>query len=180
VDGYASAEASMFHVADGQAVFIMPGPLTARVRCGESCTSTTEETLMVATNRLATKLVFQFAVAPMQLKVEKSEVLRTARKEAGGQWKYTKDFPAGGPTMYVIVRLPPEAARNDFRVTIARPKDQKPAAEHAFQWGSGDQTVDIPFEPAKVAQAGGGPGNYEVRLYCNGNFVLKQSIDLKP
>jgi hypothetical protein len=179
VDGYAAAEASMFRVADGQTVYAMPAPLADRVRYGEPYAATAEEALTLATDRLAAKLVFVFAVAPLDLKVKKSDTLRTARKEADGQWKFTRSFPADGPTMYVMVRLPPEAARNDFRVTIARPKDAKPAAEHAFQWGPRDETVTMGFEPAEVAQAGGGPGAYEVRLYCNGNFVLKQSIDIE-
>jgi hypothetical protein len=180
VDGYAAAEASMFRIADGQTVYAMPGPLADRVRCGEPCAADSDQALRVATDRLAGKLVFEFAVAPLELKVNKSDTLRTAGKRDDGEWKFTSDFAAGGPTMYVIVRLPPEAARNDFRVTIAHAKDPKPAAEHVFQWGPRDQTITMGFEPAKVAQAGGGPGAYEVRLYCNGAFVLKQSIDIEP
>jgi hypothetical protein len=180
VDGYAAAEASMFHIADGQTVYAMPGPLADRVRCGEPCATTSGQAVMVATDRLAAKMVFVFAVTPMELEVSKSDTLRTARKREDGQWKFTSDFPVAGPTMFVIVRLPQEAARNDFRVVVARAKDPKPAAEHVFQWGPRDETITIGFEPAKVAEAGGGPGAYEVRLYCNGNFVLKQSIDLEP
>jgi hypothetical protein len=179
VDGYAAAEASMFRIADGQTVYAMPGPLADRIRCGEPCAVNSDAALMVATSRLAADLVFVFAIAPMDLKVKKSDTLRTARKQADGDWKFTSDFAADGPTMYVRVSLPPEAARNDFRVAIARPKDARPAADHVFQWGPRDQTITIAFEPAKLVQAGGGPGDYEVRLYCNDKFVLKQSIDIE-
>ena len=105
------------------------------------------------------------------LKLDKNDVLRPSIRTGDGQVKYTTNFRTGNDGIYVEVSLPPSAGRNDFRVAVAR-KKQPPIAEQSFTWNRTDSTREFFFALAKVAEAGGGKGDYEVRLYSGDSAAV--------
>jgi hypothetical protein len=172
---HVAARASLVRVADGKTIHVTPAPLAARVRSFNEPPKLPDELLAEAADAVADGLVREFAVAPMRVKIDKGKTLRTARRRPGGELDFTNDFRAAADEMVVVLRLPPEAARNAFRLVIARKKQPQPLAEETFTWSAKDDTRQFAFSPRGLVEAAG-PGQFELRLYCNDRLVLRRGL----
>lgn len=174
---YVSALATMCRVSDASVIYSTPAPASARLTSAGGIAPPVDEVLADTADRVAHDIVGTFAIVPRQLKVDKNDVLRPAVR-ADGRVKYTTDFKPGDDGIYVEVSLPAEAARNEFRVAIAR-KNQPPIAEQSFTWNRTDSTREFFFALPQITQAGGPKGDYELRLYSGDKAEIKRGIKIK-
>ena len=174
---YVSAVTTMCRVSDGGVIYSTPAPLAARLTSAGGIPPMVDQVLSDAADRVAHDIVATFAIVPRLIKVDKTDVLRPAVR-ADGRVKYTTDFKPGDDGIYVEVSLPVEAARNEFRLGVAR-KNQPPIAEQTFTWNRTDSTREFFFALPQITQAGGGKGDYQVRLYSGDNAEIERDIKIK-
>ncbi len=174
---HVSALATMSRASDAGVIYSTPAPASARLTSAGGIAPPVDEVLADAADRVAHDIVGAFAIVPRQLKVDKNDVLRPAVR-ADGRVKYTTDFKPGDDGIYVEVSLPVEAARNDFRLAVAR-KGQPPIAEQSFTWNRTDSTREFFFALPQITQAGGPKGDYELRLYSGDKAEIKRGIKIK-
>jgi len=175
---YVSAGASMVRVADGRTIHATVSPLAARVRSRGDVDRTRSEVLSEAADAVVRALVGEFAVAPTRLKISRGKTLRTARPQEGGTLELTDDFRADEDTMCVLVRLPAEADRNPFRLTITEKKHHKVLAEETFTWSAKDETRQFTFSPRKLAEAAGGE-KFRVTLHLRDEPVVDRGFKIE-
>ena len=177
---YAAASAKMVRVADGEVLHVTAQPLAARRVSGRYPSDTKDQVLLEAGDAVVGGLVAEFAVVPMRVKINKGKALRTARagKEAD-ELKNTNDFRLDDEKLYVVVSLPPEADRNEFRLVIAREDDDKPLAEETIRWSAADASRRLAYSPRDLADAAGGPGDFEARLYLGDQRILGRGFEIK-
>lgn len=172
-----AAEAAMFRVPDAEMIHSGAAPATSKITSRGGPSTSVDETLTSAADRVARQIVGTFAVVPWQVKVKIDETIRPAIREEG-RMKHTTDFKPDQEGIYVEVSLPGEAARNEFRLAIAREK-QPPLAEQEFTWSRTDNTREFYFPQREIRRDGGGEGKYEVRLYSGDRLQMKRKIEIK-
>jgi hypothetical protein len=172
-----SAMATMCRVSDAGVIYSTPSPAAARLTSAGGITLPVDEVLADAAEMVSHDIVATFAVVPRTLKLKKDDVLRPAVR-ADGRVKYTNDFKPGDDGIYVEVSLPAEAARNEFRLAVAR-KNQPPIAEQTFIWNRADSTREFFFALPQITEAGGGKGDYELRLYSGEKAEVERGIKIK-
>jgi len=175
---YVSATAAMYRVSDAGMIYASPAPLSAKLTSSGGVSPMVDEVLTDAADTVARGIVGTFAIVPRLLKLDKNDVLRPAIRTGDGQVKYTTRFKPGDDGIYVEVSLPPTADRNDFRVAIAR-KKQPPLAEQSFTWNRTESTREFFFALPRIAEAGAGKGDYEIRLYSGDSADVKRGIKIK-
>jgi len=175
-----SVDAAVLRVSDGAALYTTPGALTARVQSGDSRYGTRDQTLVQAARAAAERFVGEVAVAPRTVRIDKGKSLRTARAgKRPGELKFTDDFEIDDEALHVVLALPPEADRNEFRLTIAPKGRSAPVAEETIVWSRADDRVQLSFSPRELADAAGGPGKFDVRLHAAGRAVLKRGFEIE-
>ena len=174
-----AADATFIAVEDGQILHATPMPVAGKVTRRGYPSTMGEEVLAEAAGAVANSLVEAFAIVPKQVRLSAGKTLRTARYADDEKLKYTDDFRSDDERMVVVLRLPAEAARNPFRLTIARKGRDEVLAERDFVWSAEDQQHGFTFSPRDLAQAGG-VGDYDVHLYAGDRLVLKQDFEIDP
>lgn len=171
-EAYVAARASLLRAGTGERIHQMIEPAAARVRVD----GTQEEALSRAATQVAWKLVERFAVTPKEIEIDPGRALRTARRREG-RWRHTDDFRAGD-RVFVVVRLPPGAARNRFRLAITAARHGGPVAEKRFRWERTDRRRRFGF-PAEALVRRAGPGRFDVCLYAKGRLILKRDFEIE-
>jgi curli biogenesis system outer membrane secretion channel CsgG len=175
---YVATEAALVRVADGEMIHAAPSPVAARFRSRGHPPLLGHECLDEATAAVVRRLLEEFAVVPKRLKLDIGKTLHTARRTQAGQWQHSDDFHADEEAMYAVLRLPAAAARNALRLTVTGKDSDKPLAEHRFTWSAHDRVRRFALGPRNLAEAAG-TGKYRVRLYCNEQFVLERTFEVK-
>ncbi len=175
---HVSASARMYRVSDAELIYASPAPIAARLTSTEGISPMVDEILAETADIVARGIVATFAIVPRMLKLDKNDVLRPAIRTSDGRVKHTTNFKPGNDGIYIEVSLPPAADRNDFRLAVAR-KKQSPIAEQAFTWDRTESTREFFFALPSVAEAGGGKGDYEVRLYSDDTMAMERGIKIK-
>ena len=175
-----AADAALVRVSDGKMIHATPGTLTARVQSDRSPSKTRIEALVAAARAVAARLVDEFAVTSQTVKISKGKTLRTARpdKEAD-KLDFTGGFRIDEEVIYVLLTLPAAADRNEFRLTITPKGRDEPLAEETVRWSAADESVRLTFSPRELADAAGGPGKFDLRLYAGEKLVLKRGFQIK-
>ncbi|MCE5277418.1 MAG: hypothetical protein ABFD92_14190 [Planctomycetaceae bacterium] len=170
----AAAAIELYRVSDGRrlastqdtatVVSVGPGQLTM------------EESLGRASQEVARQLVRAIAPAPATIKVRKDRALETSRRTAGGGLKETSTFARGDGAVMVTVRLPPEADRNPFTLTVTPEGASNTVLfDREFTWSRSQtsQTIEVPIAALS------GQGNYRVHLRQGGLTVLSRKVSVK-
>jgi hypothetical protein len=186
-EAHVSATARMVNVPSGEVLKRTAGPINVTLFDEGNPPDRSRAELMDRAMALVIRqLVDEFAVTHGKVRVDPGEVLRLAASEpaAGGEWKTTDDFGPKDTTMYLVVRLPDAADRNEFRITITRQKGPKelrrPAAEIDFTWRtrSGKTVHEVSLDDLRETA---GPGQYRIRFYSElqAKAVFDRDFDLK-
>lgn len=175
---HVAADAALIRVADGTTIHATPAPVAARVRSRAHPPKLTDEVLAQASDAVAGAIVEAFAVVPKTLRLNVAKALRTARRTRDGRLKFTDDFRTSEAEMVVVLRLPPPAGRNPFRLAVAARGADEPLAERDFVWSAKDASREFVFSPARLAKATG-PGHFEVSLHSGRRLVLKRDFEIE-
>ena len=176
-----AATAELIRAADRETIHATRYPVGASVHAGGDPPRWGRyDVLAEATAAAASKLVEAFAIVRRQVKVDPGKALRLARERAGGKWHFTDDFRAADSVMHVLVSLPPVADRNSFRLTVVRKGSDDLLAEEEFTWSRQRRRREFRFSPSQIAERGGGPGHYRLRLHVEGQVALRRGFEIEP
>ena len=121
------------------------------------------DALRAAKNDQATRIVRALAVTRTQIKL-KGSVLKTASGLYDQEWEWQKEFLPDAEKLYLVVKLPPEADRNNFRLTIVPQESREVLAEEAFTWSKQHGRHGYAFAIKPIFDRGG-IGEYRAKLY---------------
>ena len=121
------------------------------------------ELLAMAQADQAARVARGIAVTRTEIKL-KGDVLRTAVDFYDGKWEWKDRFAPTADKINLVVKLPVEADRNNFKLTIV-PKDSRDVvAEQDFVWSKQDDRKGFPFEVKRIIEKFG-VGEYKAKLY---------------
>ncbi len=172
-----AAEATMVRAADGSVLAGTGGPVSAGVSRWGYTGAVPRGALNESVATVVAELVRRFAAVPVRVEVRPGEDLRTATGRSDGGWHLADRFGADAERMYVVLRLPPAAARNTFRLTVTPAgRDDRILAERKFTWQPGETTRALEFSPKALAGAWIGPGKYRVEFLARGKRVMHRDF----
>gem|GEM_PF-1388716 len=175
-----SVEVSMVRVSDGKVLYSTPTPLHSVARVEQEWSVPAGTVRGEAVANVARMIVGKIAVVPVKLKVSPAKALRTASGKTATRWNVTDTFPASAETMYAVLALPAAADRNKFGLTISpKGKRENVLAKQEFDYSAAVASDGVQFSPAKIAAAGGGPGEYSVNFYAEGGYVMSHDFRIK-
>jgi hypothetical protein len=172
--------ARLIRVADGAPIYATPNPIRGTYWAqgspppmdGYACLSN-------ATTIAVNQLVRTFAVTSQQIEVKPSRDFRTASELYDNKWTYTDRFSAGATKGYIVLQLPAVCDRNRFRLTIVRKDVREDLHSEDIVWTKKYGSFGYTFSPLKVAQAGGGPGEYEAKFYSGPEPVMRHKFRIE-
>lgn len=177
-DATAAAWASMINVSDGETIHSTPALLTASESDVGYPPGQGIRLLDEAANHVVEQMVEEFAIVRKQIKVS-DDALRMASGEVAGQWQYAGEFSADDERIFLVVRLPRQAGRNLFRVTIRRAGQDAILAETEFTWDAEADVWVMELETSELIETGGS-GKYEARFYSQGDEAMKRGFTIRP
>ncbi len=141
-----------------------------------------EELIDRALDEATERLVEQFAIVSKQIEVNPRETLRTADARTDQGWRFTDDFHSTAEEMFIVLTLPDEADRNTFEIVIRRDDDKSKRilTGALIVWDRRDKELVLTFSPKRIAQVGGGSGEYLAVFNSQGKEVFKRDFDIKP
>jgi len=119
-----------------------------------------------ATTAVVQQLVEHFAVVRKTVKVDPDKTLLLATSYYDGKWDTAKSFSRGDRKMTVVLCLPPNCDRNNFRIAIVKGDKREDVASVDVLWSSKFPCNGKGFEfsPAELAQKAG-TGQFSAKLY---------------
>ncbi len=126
---------------------------------------------------LASRIVGEFAIAPVEVEVDPGKALYTGRRENSRLVK-TDDFYADQEEMLVRVELPRQADRNKLAIRIRPEKGSTEAlAAESFTFDAAQGIHEIAFSPAQIYQAAG-KGEYILELHGRAGLLLEEDFNI--
>lgn len=135
--------------------------------------------LTSAMNNVVYDLLTEFAIVAKTIEVEVDKAFRITTGEVyDGQWTDKASFTTADTELTVVIDLPCEADRNNFRLAVIRKGTKKDLFELPFTWSSGNPSGGAPFlfDPQAIAAAGGGPGTYTMKFYAGEMPVMERDF----
>jgi hypothetical protein len=178
-EAFISVNASMVSVHDGRLICTTAGPVKAsssvRGIGTEEGFNASEYTIYKA----AKQIEYQFAIVPADIKVYPDKDIRIASGRKGTVWNFTGSFGKNDETMYAVIHLPAEAAKNKFSLTITSQKQKDNMLfSQDFTWKSGENEQGFLFSPRQIA-AKNGTGKYSVNLCYKGKIIMSHDFSIK-
>jgi hypothetical protein len=81
--------------------------------------------------------------------------------------------------MFVVVELPAECDKNDFKITIVRKDQREDLAVQKVRWSRQNKSFGYEFNPSEIAAAGGGVGEYEIKFYSGPDPVIRKKFKIR-
>jgi len=174
-----SVQVSLRRVSDGARLYARAKPIRAVVTSEQTRESIRgEELLTLANEQAAREIGSELAPWSVTLKVKPGEALRLADAFEAGEYHFTDDFRPGD-TLYAVLKLPPEAARNTFRLAVVKKDDTAELAADTIAWDRSAVRESATFDVSAIA-AESGPGEYRMRLYSGETFAFEKDFEIKP
>jgi hypothetical protein len=159
---YVECQVVVIDTLTGEQVAAVHQPSTAKAE-GNPPRHTPAELLRAAEEDQVRRIVFAVAVTRRQIKLE-GDPVRTAAALYDNEWDWEDKFVPSDEKAVAVVRLPAEADRNNFKLTVIPKEERKVLWEHAFVWDKANRTqgFEVPLGPIVAAR---GLGEYQVKLY---------------
>lgn len=175
-DAIVTATATMLSTKTGQTIHATYPAQSHMWAQGSPPEMSMDVCLAAAVNVVTSKLLAEFAIVGRIIKVKPHEVFRITTGELyDGKWEDKKNFTTADEKMTVVIKMPPEADRSQFRITVIRANTKKDLFELVFRW-SRDAPVTgqvYIFNPSEIAAAGGGPGQYVLKFYAGVEPIME-------
>jgi hypothetical protein len=121
------------------------------------------ELLAMAEEDQAARVARGIAVTRTEIKL-RGDVIRTASDIYDNKWEWKDRFAPTSEKVFVVVKLPQEADRNNFKITIVPKEGREVVAEQDFVWSKQDDRKGFPFEVKGIVEKFG-LGEYKAKLY---------------
>lgn len=132
--------------------------------------------LAAAENDQIARIIRALAVTRTEIKL-KGDVLRTAADFYDAQWQWQDRFLPMDEKVLIVVKLPPEADRNNFRITIVPKGSREVLAEESFVWSKEHDRRGFPFSVRTIFEKAG-PGEYKAKLYSGPEPIATRSFQI--
>ncbi len=170
---YVAARAGMYSVPDGD-LFISTESTATDQKIQSEYIRPKANDVTGSANQVVEKMVKVFTTTTVTVKTDGDTVLRTAYcKPDTKELTYAEKFNCTDKDTAIIIQLPPEAARNRFRVVIVPANSERPLVDESFVWASTDVQREIYFDADEVYKKGG-TTQYRVILYRNDNVFMME------
>jgi len=186
---FVAVSAKLTSAETGQTLHATLPPVSAFAACESEPTPQADNSCVdLAVDQIVYRLVKEFAVTEVEIEVKPKEALRivAGRDEAGrdeaGRWRDQDDFTTDDTELTVLINLPPQAHRNTFELSVFKKGDKATLATQTLVWDR-DAPPDgatLTFSLSEIAQAGNGPGDYEVKFFANGKDVMGHGFEIEP
>ncbi|MDP6636389.1 MAG: CsgG/HfaB family protein [Phycisphaerae bacterium] len=182
------ANAALLRITPNGPVVIHSSPVRGYMKSsGPTPKYSREACLTIARAQVVQQLLEQFAVIRKLIKVSPSKAFFTATDQPyAGKWPKSKKFSAAAAQKIILVlMLPPQCDRNTFRITIARKEARTELATFDVAWTKAMSAIpngkQFVLDPADLANRGGGPGDYIIRLFSGQpKPVIEHKIKITP
>ena len=134
------------------------------------------EVLRAAEEDQVAKIVQAIAVTRTQIKL-KGSVLKTATELYDQEWTWEKEFTPQDEQFYVVVKLPAEADRNNFKITIIPKDGREVMAEQALVWSKQYERYGYIFKVKPIFDQGGF-GEYSAKLYSGPEPIARYDFKI--
>jgi len=134
------------------------------------------DTLRLAEDDQVNRIVRALAVTRTQIKL-KGDVLKTATGLYDNKWDWQRRFTPGDEKLYIVVKLPPEADRNNFKLTIVPKGEREVVAEKAWVWTKRHGSFGHAFKVKPIVEIRG-LGQYQAKLYSGQDPIATYDFDI--
>jgi hypothetical protein len=107
----------------------------------------------------------------------KGDILKTASGLYDNEYDWEKKFTPADESFLVVVQLPPEADRNDFKITIVPDKEREVLAEDAFTWDEKYERMGRRFAVQPIFEKGGFR-KYRAKLYSGPEPIATYKFEI--
>ncbi|MBN2563278.1 MAG: hypothetical protein JXQ75_20350 [Phycisphaerae bacterium] len=174
-DAFVECQAVVIDTATGQQLTAVRDPSSDKTS-GSPPKQTTADILRSAEEDQVNRIVQAIAVVRTPIKL-KGTVLKTATDLYDQEWDWQKQILPEDGHFFVVVKLPPEADRNNFKITIV-PKDERQIlAEHSFVWAKGQECRGYRFDAKPIVDQHGF-GKYQAKLYSGPEPVARYDFSI--
>jgi hypothetical protein len=134
-----------------------------------------------AATNVVGQLVEEFAVVRKKIQIDPDKAFKIACGCYDGKWDERKSFKASDKKMLVVLCLPSDCDRNNFRITIIRKDQREDLAATSVVWSSKFPAIgkEFEFNPSDIASKGGGAGAYTAKFYCGMDPQPIHTMDFK-
>ncbi len=132
--------------------------------------------LAAAENDQIARIIRALAITRTEVKL-KGDVLRTAADFYDARWQWQDRFLPMDEQIIVAVKLPPEADRNNFRITIVPKESRGILAEQSFVWSKAHDRRGFPFAVKDIFEKAG-LGEYKAKLYSGPEPIATRSFQI--
>jgi len=122
------------------------------------------------------RIVRAIAVTRTEVKLD-SDVLKTATDFYDQEWDWEKKVTPEDEKLYVVVHLPPEADRNNFKITIVPKGEREVVADKPFVWTKTVARRGYRFGVADIV-ARCGYGEYQAKLYSGPEPIARYDFSI--
>ena len=136
---------------------------------------------VAATEQAVKKLVARFAAKDIEVKLG-GGALRLARDGMGGTRTYIGKVSVDDSRALLVMDMPAPCDWNSFSWRISRANGNRELDGGTFVWSrdaARDGGMEWDINPAQLAQDGGGPGSYTVRLIHGREAVLTKTFKIE-
>lgn len=122
-----------------------------------------QDCMNAAEQNAVINIVRGLAVTRTEIKL-KGDPVKTATELYDNKWDFQRNIPGERENFFVVIKLPPEADRNQFKVTIVPKEGRDVLAEQEFTWSKQYERFGYSF-PVKPLLDKNGYGEYKAKLY---------------
>ncbi len=122
-----------------------------------------QDCMNAAEQNAVANIVRGIAVTRTQIKL-KGDPIKTATELYDNEWDFEREIPGERESFFAVIKLPPEADRNQFKIAIVPKESREVLAERQFTWSKQYERYGYPFEVKPLLDKNG-YGEYKAKLY---------------
>jgi hypothetical protein len=161
-DSFVECHVVVIDTATGRQITAVNRPSTFWA-AGSPPKYTAADTLRLAEQDQVNRLVSELAVVRTPIRLE-DDVMQTASSLYDNKWDFQRRIVPADEKFFVVVKLPPQADRNNFRITIVPKGERDVMAEQAFVWSKKNSSRGYSFKVKSIVEKRGF-GDYQAKLY---------------
>lgn len=171
--------ARLVRATDGAVLWQAPTEIRAAVLSrGDPPVAAPEECLARAADEVGRRLAAQVVPSQVEVRVKADVNFRSARALAPGQWEYTDSFGPGDADIHLVVTLPPDCDRNQFRVEVRPAGSTRTLFKAEFAWSRRNPQLDLTLDAGKLLQAGAGR-KFVATFFHDTRAVMRRSFRVR-
>jgi hypothetical protein len=171
---FVKVQSSMIDSSTGNLICSTPGVIEGSANLRGFGSDRLKTASTEAVTDAVKKMEYQFAVVSVKVKIS-NDFVKTASNKTDNKWHFANSFKKTDNEINAVIKLPEEAANNNFKLTITPPNQlDNVLLSKDFTWETGDKEKSISFPTQNI-----GAGKYSINLYSLGEPVLSKNFTLK-